>query len=46
MQTALEDATSSTKGSAVREALIHGYPRLAALVDNFFKKLYQETNVR
>lgn len=42
----MEEATAAGRGGAVREALIYGYPRLAALIDSFFKRLHQETKVR
>ena len=43
LRVALEEATSTTKGGFVKDALIYGYPRLAGLLDDFFKRLHQET---
>ena len=42
---ALEDATSPGRGGVIREALVQGYPRLAGLLDDLFKKLRQDTDV-
>lgn len=41
----MDDATALARGGAVREALIYGFPKLATLIDTFFKKLSQETKV-
>lgn len=45
LRTALEGATAPSKGGVVRESLVYSYPRLATLLEDFFKKAHQETNV-
>ena len=42
---ALEEATSSSRGGVVRETLIHNFPRLAGLMDDLLKKIQQDTDV-
>ncbi len=45
VSSALEAATAPSKGGVVRESLVHSYPCLATLLEDFFKKLHYETNV-
>lgn len=45
LKNALDLAISPSKGAVMRETLVHNFSHLASLIENFFKKLHQETNV-